>query len=53
MNTFNIKAVAIAISMTFSAGAMAEAISKSEYKAGKDKIAIESGNTISTKEVSP
>ena len=41
MNTFNIKVLVVAIGLTFSAGAMAEGLSKSEYKAGKEKIAAE------------
>lgn len=41
MNTFNFKVAAIAISLAFSAGALAEGITKTEYKAGQDKIAAE------------
>lgn len=38
MKLFNIKTLVIAVSLAFSAGAMAQNISKTEYKAGKDKI---------------
>ncbi len=38
MNKLNINAVALAVTLAFSAGAMAEGISKVDYKAGKDKI---------------
>jgi osmotically-inducible protein OsmY len=42
MTTRNIKAIAVAIALALSTGAMAaQAISKDEYKAGKDKIAAE------------
>lgn len=41
MNTINIKALAIAVSLAFSAGAMAQTLTKSEYQAGKDKISAE------------
>ena len=41
MNTINIKALAIAVSLAFSAGAMAQTLTKSEYQAGKDKISGE------------
>lgn len=41
MNTLNINAIALAVSFAFSAGAMAQSLSKDEYKAGKDKIAAE------------
>lgn len=41
MNSFNIKALVIAVSLAFSAGAMAANMTKTEYQAGKDKIAAE------------
>jgi hypothetical protein len=41
MNTFNIKMITLALGVAFSAGAMAENMSKTDYKAGKDKIAAE------------
>jgi hypothetical protein len=41
MNKLNIKVIAIAIGLAFSAGAMAQSMSKTDYKAGKDKIAAE------------
>lgn len=41
MNKLNIKALVIAVSLAFSAGAMAESMSKNDYKAGKDKVAAE------------
>ncbi len=42
MNKLNITAIAAAIALAFSAGALAApSISKDEYKAGKDKIAAE------------
>ena len=41
MNQFNISAIAVAISLTFSAGAMAQSMTKDEYKAGKDEIAAQ------------
>jgi hypothetical protein len=41
MNRFSINAIALAIGLAFSAGAMAEAMSKDEYKAGKEKISAE------------
>jgi len=41
MNNFNIKALAVAITLAFSAGAMAQNVTKTEYKAGKDKISAE------------
>ena len=39
MNKLNINAIALAVTLAFSAGAMAEGMSKVDYKAGKDKIA--------------
>jgi hypothetical protein len=41
MNKFNINAIAVAISLAFSAGAMAQTMSKEQYKSGKDNIAAE------------
>ena len=41
MNKQHISAVAAAIGLAFSAGAMAEAMTKSEYKTQKDNIAVE------------
>jgi len=42
MNKLNLTAIAAAISLVFSAGALAaQGLSKEEYKAGKDKIAAE------------
>ena len=38
MNKLNINAIALAVTLAFSAGAMAEGMSKADYKAGKDKI---------------
>ena len=41
MNKLNITAIAVAISLAFSVGAMAQGMSKDEYKAGEDRITIE------------
>jgi len=41
VNTFNINVIALAVSLMFSAGAMAQSLSKSDYEAGKDKIVAE------------
>lgn len=41
MNKFNINAIALAVSLVFSTGAMAEGMSKDDFKAGKDKISAE------------
>jgi osmotically-inducible protein OsmY len=41
MNKFNITAIAIAIGLAFSAGALAQTMSKDQYKSSKDKIAAE------------
>lgn len=41
MNTFKINAFAIALGLAFSAGAIAQSMSRVDYKAGKDKIAAE------------
>lgn len=38
MNKLNINAIALAVTLAFSAGAMAEGMSKVDYKAGQDKI---------------
>ena len=39
MHQLHSKAIAVAIGLAFSAGAMAQAMTKDEYKAGKDNIA--------------
>ena len=41
MKTLNINVIALAVSLAFSAGAMAQSMSKNDYKAGKDKITAE------------
>ncbi len=41
MNNFNIKTLAVAIALAFSAGAMAQNVTKTEYSANKDKISAE------------
>lgn len=41
MNKLNINMIAIALGLAFSAGSMAEGIGKTEYQAGKDRIAAE------------
>ncbi|MBZ0069769.1 MAG: hypothetical protein K8F26_13260 [Thiobacillus sp.] len=41
MNTLNIHAIAFAVSLTFSAGAMAQNVSKDNYLSVKDKIAAD------------
>ena len=41
MNKLNIKAIAMAITLAFGVSAMAQGISKTEYKAGKDSISAE------------
>ena len=47
MNKLNISAIAAAIALAFSAGAMAaQGMSKDEYKAGKDKIAADYKSAI-------
>lgn len=38
MNKLDINAIALALSLMFSSGAMAEGMTKEEFKAGKDKI---------------
>ena len=42
MNALNINVIALAVSLMFSAGAMAQSVSKDYYKAGKDRITAES-----------
>ena len=41
MKTLNINVIALAVSLVFSTGAIAQNLSKTDYKAGKDKIAAE------------
>lgn len=41
VNTIKINVIALAISLAFSAGAMAQTLSKQDYKAGKNKISAE------------
>jgi hypothetical protein len=41
VNTHNINAIALAVSLIFSAGAMAQSVSKNDYLAGKDRITAE------------
>jgi hypothetical protein len=41
VNTLTINAIALAVSLIFSAGAMAQSMSKNDYMAGKDKITAE------------
>jgi hypothetical protein len=41
MNTLKFTVIALALGFAFSASAMAEGMSKQDYKAGKDKIAVE------------
>jgi hypothetical protein len=41
VNKININAIAIAIGLAFSAGAMPQTVSKDEYKSAKDGIAAE------------
>jgi len=41
VNTLKINSTALAISLAFSAGAMAQSLSKTDYEAGKDQIAAE------------
>ena len=41
MNTIKLNAIALAVSLVFSAGAMAQTLSEGDYKAGKDKISAE------------
>lgn len=41
MKNLNINAIALAVTLAFSAGAMAEGMSKGDYKASKDKISAD------------
>lgn len=41
MNTLNINAIALTVSLAFSAGAMAQNLSQSDYRVGKDRIVAE------------
>lgn len=41
MNKLNINAIALAVGLAFSAGAIAQGMSKADYKAGTDRIAAE------------
>ena len=41
MNLLNISLIAVAVSLAFSAGAMAQSMSKDDYKAGKTSIKAE------------
>src|SRR5688572_28290503 len=41
MNKLNINVIAIAIGLAFTTGAMAQNMSKEQYKSGKDSIAAE------------
>jgi len=41
MNTLNLNAIALALCFAFSTGAIAQSMSKNDYKAGKDKISAE------------
>ena len=41
MKTRNLNVIALAVGLMFSAGAMAQSMSKDDYKAGKDKITAE------------
>ena len=41
METRNLNVIALAVGLMFSAGAMAQSMSKDDYKAGKDKITAE------------
>jgi hypothetical protein len=41
VNPLNINVIALALSLAFSAGALAQGMSKNDYKAGKDRIAAE------------
>lgn len=40
MNKLNIKVVALAVSLAFSAGTMSQGVSKNDYNASKDKVAV-------------
>jgi hypothetical protein len=48
MKTFNINVIMLALGFTLNASAMADGISKDDYKAGKDKIALEYKTTKAT-----
>jgi hypothetical protein len=41
VNPLHINVIALAVGLAFSAGAMAQSMSKNDYKAGKDRIAAE------------
>jgi len=41
MNNFNIKVITVAITLAFSAGVMAASMTKAEYKAGQDNVAVD------------
>lgn len=41
MNSFNIKVITVAISLAFSAGAMAAGMTKAEYKTGQENVAVD------------
>lgn len=41
MNKLNINAMALAVGLAFSAGAIAEVVSKDDYQAGKDRISAD------------
>jgi len=41
MNKLNIKVIALAVGFAFSAGAMAQSMSKDDYKAAKSRIVAE------------
>ena len=41
MNSFNIKVITVAISLAFSAGAIAASMTKDEYKAGQENVAVD------------
>lgn len=41
MNKVNINVIALAVGLAFSVGAMAQSMSKSDYKADKEKITTE------------
>lgn len=41
MNKLNLNLIALAVGLAFSAGAIAQSMSKNDYKAGKDKITAE------------
>jgi hypothetical protein len=41
LKKFNRQLIALAVSLVFSAGTMAQALSKADYHAGKDTISVE------------